>query len=168
MLHICCVRITKKSEIYSIFIFLFIFLFLFLFLSWLCHLLVCYVTVLLSFRFHMHVQRRSLVVKRMEIKLVEYYAVASSGLIFFFEKNFHKEYIIVFVCIRLEISNTSISMCMCFHSERTVNRACTTLSYPISTFSLFATCMQRARISSFMFHTISFCMRDFLIKEKII
>lgn len=67
----------------------------------------------------------------MEIKL-EYYAVARSGLIFFFEKNFHKEYIVVFVCIRLEFSNTmSISMCMRFHSERTASRTRATLSYPI-------------------------------------
>lgn len=61
------------------------------------------------------------------------------GLIFFFEKNFHEEYIVVFVCIRLEFPSTlSISMCMRFHSERTTSWVCPTLSYSISIFSLFA------------------------------
>lgn len=71
------------------------------------------------------VQWKSLVVgKRMEIKLAEYYAVASSGLIFSFEKNFHKEYIAVFVCIRLEFSNTLfVSACMSFHSESRIELA---------------------------------------------
>jgi len=105
-----------------------------------CHPLICYVTASLSFRFQ-YVQWKSLVVvKRMKIQLAEYYAIGS-GLIFFFEKKFHKEYIVVFVCIRFEFSNTIfVSMCMRFHSERTAIRACPTLSYPISTFSLYAIC----------------------------
>jgi len=104
-----------------------------------CHPLICYVTASLSFRFQ-YVQWKSLVVKRMEIQLAEYYAIGF-GLIFFFEKKFHKEYIVVFVCIRFEFSNTIfVSMCMRFHSERTANRVCPTLSYLISIFSLCAIC----------------------------
>ena len=76
--------------------------------------------------------------RRKDGNQAEYYAIASFGLIFFLEKNFHKEYIAVFACIRLEFPNTMfVSMCVFIVSEPRVDFAQHCLFLFLSFFFLY-------------------------------
>jgi len=131
---ISCAWKTKKSEIY--------FSFLFFFNLHTFFMTISSFSMLRNSVAHFSIPRpEKSYSRRKDGNQAEYYAVASFGLIFFLEKNFHKEYIAVFACIRLEFSNTMfVSMCMCFYSERTASWLCPTLSFSISIFFLFVFC----------------------------